>query len=146
MLSNTSQYALRAIIYLGEREGQGPVRVDEVAESLDVPRNYLSKILHALVKEGVLKSLRGPRGGFELARPARDITLLEVVSPFDDIEARRTCLLGRRECSDARPCAIHTLWRQTATEVASFFRDTRLRDVVENADRLGGILGADSRA
>lgn len=141
MLSNTAQYALRAMIYLGEREGEGPIRVDQVAEALDVPRNYLSKILHTLVKEGVLRSLRGPRGGFALARPSEEVTLYDVVGPFDDIEARRTCLLGRRECSDAHPCAIHAHWRQVATEVAAFFRETPLADVVRSAERLGGVLG-----
>lgn len=141
MLSNTSEYALRAVIYLGERQGEGTIRVDEIAEALDVPRNYLSKILHALVKQDVLRSTRGPHGGFQLARPAAEISLFDVVSPFDDIEARRVCLLGRRECSDENPCAIHSHWRGVATRVAAFFRDTTLAQVVESAGELGGVLG-----
>lgn len=136
MLSNTAQYALRAMIYLGSLEGEGPVRVDDIAGRLDVPRNYLSKILHTLVKERVLRSLRGPRGGFALSRRAADLTLFEIVAPFDDIEARRTCLLGRKECSDANPCAIHGHWKEVATQVAGFFRDTTLADVVEDAVKL----------
>ena len=142
MLSNTSEYALRAVIYLGEREGDGTIRVDEVAEALDVPKNYLSKILHSLVKQKVLRSLRGPRGGFELARPATEVTLYDVVSPFDDIEARRTCLLGRKECSDTNPCAIHGHWREVATRVATFFRETTVAEVVSSAEELGGVLGS----
>lgn len=141
MLSHTAQYALRAMIYLGEREGEGPVRVDEISEALDVPRNYLSKILYALVKHGTLKSLRGPHGGFSLARPAAELTLLEVVSVFDDIEARRTCLLGKKECSDVNPCAVHAQWKATATEVAKFYRETTLRSTVEEARRLGTVTG-----
>lgn len=141
MLSNTSEYALRAVIYLGERAEAGTIRVDEVSEALDVPKNYLSKILHALVKQRVLRSVRGPRGGFQLARPATEITLFDIVSPFDDIEARRTCLLGRRECSDANPCAIHQHWREVATQMAAFFRETTLATVVESAEELGGVLG-----
>jgi Rrf2 family protein len=134
LLSNTAQYALRAMIYLGQRDGTGPIRVDEIAERLDVPRNYLSKILHALVKRGILRSLRGPHGGFALARPADDITLYHVVEPFDDIEARRTCLLGRKECSDVNPCVVHEHWKNTATHVARFFRETSLARVVQDAD------------
>ena len=141
MLSQTAQYAMRAMIYLGEREGRGPVRVDEVAEALDVPRNYLSKILHALVKRGLLSSMRGPRGGFYLARQADGVTLLEVVEPFDDIEARRTCLLGKKECSDRRPCAVHAQWKATATEVARFYRETTLGAAVREAERLGTVTG-----
>ena len=141
MLSQTAQYALRAMIYLGEREGAGPIRVDEAAEALDVPRNYLSKILHALVKRGILRSLRGPRGGFYLARDPDEVTLLDVVTAFDDIEARRTCLLGKKECSDRQPCAVHQQWKATATEVARFYRETTLRSAVEEAHRLGSVTG-----
>jgi Rrf2 family transcriptional regulator, iron-sulfur cluster assembly transcription factor len=139
VLSNTAQYALRAMIYLGGREGEGPIRVEDIAEQLDVPRNYLSKILHTLVKERVLRSLRGPHGGFALALPAADVSLFAVVSPFDDIEARRTCLLGRRECSDVNPCAIHGHWKEVATQVADFFRETTLADVVEDGKRLDPV-------
>lgn len=134
MLSNTAQYALRAMIHLGQREGEGPIRVDDIAEQLDVPRNYLSKILHALVREGVVKSLRGPRGGFALARPAASVKLYDVVAPFDDIEARRVCLLGRQECSDINPCVIHEHWKATASQVATFFRETSLAQVVEGTE------------
>jgi Rrf2 family protein len=134
VLSNTAQYALRAMIHLGQREGQGPIRVDDIAEQLDVPRNYLSKILHALVREGVVKSLRGPRGGFALARPAASVKLYDVVAPFDDIEARRVCLLGRQECSDINPCVIHEHWKATASQVATFFRETSLAEVAEGTE------------
>jgi Rrf2 family transcriptional regulator, iron-sulfur cluster assembly transcription factor len=134
VLSNTAQYALRAMIYLGQHEGEGPIRVDEIAERLDVPRNYLSKILHALVKSGVLRSLRGPRGGFALSKPSGSVSLYEVVAPFDDIEARRVCLLGRKECSDINPCVIHDHWKATATHVAKFFRETSLAEVVRDAE------------
>ncbi len=146
MLSNTAEYALRAMIYLGEREGGERVRVEEISDALDVPRNYLSKILHALVKEGVLRSVRGPRGGFELAVPAATVSLYDVVQPFQDIEARQTCLLGRKECSDRNPCSVHHRWRDTATHVAAFFRETKLADVVEDATRLGGVMGRGSAA
>jgi Rrf2 family transcriptional regulator, iron-sulfur cluster assembly transcription factor len=134
VLSNTAQYALRAMIYLGQHEGEGPIRVDEIADQLSVPRNYLSKILHALVKARVLRSLRGPHGGFDLARPADSVLLYDVVAQFDDIEARRTCLLGRQECSDIHPCIIHEHWKTTATHVAHFFRETTLAEVVRGAE------------
>jgi Rrf2 family transcriptional regulator, iron-sulfur cluster assembly transcription factor len=142
MLSNTGEYALRAVLYLAEREGSGPVRVDDIAADLAVPRNYLSKILHALVKRGILHSLRGPKGGFELALPSSLVTLYDAVEPFEDIE-RRMCLLGRSECSDEAPCAVHGRWKGVATEVALFFRETTLSDVVAGGARskVGAILG-----
>ena len=68
MLSRTSQYALRAILYLADQPVERSVRAIDVAENLDVPANYLSKILHTLARSGLLISERGPRGGFRLAR------------------------------------------------------------------------------
>lgn len=141
MLSSTGAYALRAMIHLACHEGEGPVRVDDVAAALDVPRNYLSKVMHTLVKDGVLRSSRGPAGGFELAVPAAELTLSRVLEPFDRIDGRRSCLLGQGECDEANPCALHTRWKGVAGEVASFFRDTVLEDVVKDTERMEVILG-----
>lgn len=130
ILSNTGEYALRAVIYLAEREGDGPVRVEDVATALGVPRNYLSKILHTLVKRGLLSSLRGPKGGFQLAIASEAVSLFEVVAAFDDIDARRACLLGRHACAEGDLCLVHERWAGAATEVTEFFRDTMVGDVV----------------
>ena len=67
ILSKSAKYALRATLCLAECEGERPMPVDEIAERLDVPRNYLSKILHILARTGTLDSTRGPGGGFRLA-------------------------------------------------------------------------------
>ena len=141
MLSNTGTYALRAVIYLAAREGEGPVRVDDVSAALDVPRNYLSKVLHTLVKDGALKSLRGPHGGFQLAVPASQLTLSRVLSPFEEVDGPRSCLLGEGDCDETNPCALHTRWSGVATEVAAFFRETVLEDVVKDSERMNVLLG-----
>ncbi len=141
MLSNTGAYALRAVIYLARHEGEGPVRVDDVAAALEVPRNYLSKVLHALVKDGALGSHRGPAGGYQLAVPASQLTLERVLAPFDAIDGRRSCLLRDGECDEANPCALHDRWAGVATGVAAFFRDTVLEDVVRDAEQVEAILG-----
>ena len=140
MLTNTGAYALRAMIYLAARAGDGPVRVDDVSTALDVPRNYLSKVLHALVKDGALSSLRGPHGGFELAVPASELTLSRVLAPFEELGEGRRCLLGTGDCDAGNPCALHGRWSEVATEVASFFRDTVLEDVVEDSERVAALL------
>ena len=131
MLSDTAEYALRAALYLAEREGDGPVRVSDIAARTRVPRNYLSKTLHVLAREGVLRSLRGPHGGFTLARPAAETMVLDVIAPFDDVGGRRRCVLGRSACSDARPCAAHERWRPVADRIRDFFGGTSLASLLE---------------
>lgn len=133
MLSQTAEYALRAVLYLARRAGDGPVRVDEVASALSVPRNYLSKILHVLARGGVLSSTRGPHGGFELAVPAESLLLADVVGAFDDLESRGVCLLGRASCSDRSPCGAHHRWKEVSEVVGSFFRDTTVAELFEEA-------------
>lgn len=145
MLTNTGIYALRAMIYLAAREGEGPVRVDDVSAALDVPRNYLSKVLNALANEGMLNSLRGPHGGFRLAVPASELTLAAVLEPFEEIDEARSCLLGQGECDEANPCALHGRWSGVATEVAAFFRGTVLGDVVGDSEQMEVILGQGAR-
>jgi Rrf2 family protein len=132
VLSQTAVYALRAALCLAEREPHERLRVDDIAAELGVPRNYLSKILHVLARDGVLQSSRGPGGGFALARPASELTLDEIVQRFDGFPAESGCLLGRAECSEADPCAAHEEWKHVARAVRDFFRDTSLADFSRN--------------
>ena len=137
MLSGTAEYALRAVVCLARQPEQKPVRASDLASSVDVPRNYLGKILHDLVRAGILKSTRGKHGGFQLALPPDELPLLRVVSLYDEIGDQRRCLLGRPECSDRDPCPVHSRWKACADEVARFFRDTTVGDVLD-----GGRLGS----
>jgi Rrf2 family protein len=128
MLSQTAEYALRAAIRLASRPDADPVRVEDLAAELDLPRNYLSKILHTLARKEVLESVKGPGGGFRLAGPPAELTLFEVVSQFDDLSPGRTCVLGRPCCSDTDPCPVHERWFPVSERIAQFFRETTLAD------------------
>ena len=136
VLSQTAEYALRAVLRLAVRD-QGEERsrasVRDLAHGLEIPQNYLSKILNQLVRAGVLVSSRGKHGGFQLARPASALTLLEVITPFDRPDQRKQCLLGQSTCSDETPCAAHWRWRALGEEVADFFRDTTVAELLRGA-------------
>ena len=84
MVSRTSQHALRAVLYLARRWSEGPVPVDTIAAALGAPRNYLSKTLHQLAKQGLVHGTRGPHGGFVLAVPASELSVAQVVASFED--------------------------------------------------------------
>jgi Rrf2 family protein len=137
ILSQTAEYALRAVLYIAQQAGEGPVRVAETSRALSLPQNYLSKTLHTLARVGVLASSRGPAGGFRLARPAGRISLAEIVSAFDRLDGRSRCLLGRPECSDANACAAHAHWKKTAEQLRRFFRTTSIADLMSAGPRRG---------
>ncbi len=130
MLSGTAQYALRAVMHLARAKGSKSLKVSELADATGVPRNYLGKILHELVRGGVLRSTRGKHGGFRLAVNPSDLPLLRVVSLFDALDGERQCLVGRPECSDRDPCPVHHRWKVASEHIAQFFRETTVADVI----------------
>lgn len=132
MLSQTAEYALRTVLYLGALQQDTPSRVSAIAAALGIPRNYLSKTLHLLARAGVLTSSRGKHGGFRLTKPPSKITLAEVVAPFHGPTGTRTCLLGRVACSDSDPCPAHGKWKAVSNEVSTFFRETMVSDLLES--------------
>jgi Rrf2 family iron-sulfur cluster assembly transcriptional regulator len=134
ILSQTAIYAIRATLCLADHDPAERVTVDDIAGRLDVPRNYLSKILHVLGRAGILSSTRGPGGGFQLARPPSEVLLFEVVEHFDQLEDKPSCLLGRPECSDRNPCSAHERWRCVSKAVIEFFHCTSIADL--SADRV----------
>jgi Rrf2 family protein len=135
VLSQTAEYALRAVLALADESQGQPLGAAHLANVLGIPQNYLSKTLHQLARAGVLESNRGKLGGFRLAREASRITLLEVVSPFDDVSSRRACLLGRPVCSDQSACAAHARWKDVSERTATFFRETTLADLAKGVKR-----------
>jgi Rrf2 family protein len=133
-LSSTARQALHAVLCVAVFDDNGPVRVEEIAAATGGPRNYLSKTLHALARAGVLRSTRGPTGGFQLAESPDAIPLERVIAPFDAVGERR-CLMGLPSCSDAHPCAIHDRWSSVATVVEKFFRETTVAGLLSGNPR-----------
>lgn len=128
MLSQTVEYALRAAIHLA-RQPLEAARVNEVAEAIDAPPNYLAKILGQLARAGILESARGPTGGFRLAARTEDVHLSDIVAAFEKTEERR-CLLGNGLCGQNPSCTVHTRWAPIAKSMDGFFADTTLADLL----------------
>jgi Rrf2 family protein len=131
MLNQTAEYALRAVVTIAEQPDGRPIGAGKLASNLGIPQNYLSKTLHLLARAGVLDSTRGKFGGFQLARPAAKISLLDIVTQFDEILGRQACLMGRAVCSDHSPCAAHARWKTVGEKMANFFRETTVADLMQ---------------
>ena len=140
-ISSTAQQAIHALLCVAAFEDEGPVRVDEIAAAIGCPRNYLSKTLHVLARDGVLRSTRGPKGGFQLAAPAKEITLAQVIAPFE-AAGRRRCLMGQPKCGDARPCAMHHRWNRVVSTVESFFTHATVASLLEGNPRAANSVRA----
>lgn len=133
-LPQTAIYALRAVHRIAAEPDGVPVSTTAIAASLKLPRNYLSKTLHQLVRAGVLQSSRGPGGGFRLVAPPTAITLADVVRPFLSHDGK-ACILGRGSCNDRAPCAAHQSWKPAKSEMLAFFSGTTIDALIESDRR-----------
>ncbi len=128
MLSQTVEYALRAMMYLGSLDGTA-VNSQTIAAQTRVPPGYLSKVMRDLVVAGLVSSFRGPNGGFVLARPPERITILDVVSAVDPIVRIRECPVGNPLHKTL--CSLHQRLDDALAAIERTFRETTLAEMLE---------------
>jgi len=111
MISPTCQYAIRALVFLGRAKNDSPVLARDIAEAEEIPHPFLSKILQTLAQHGLVRSQKGPGGGFTLGRPAGQITTRDIITAIDGVpRPDKLCLLGRSECNSMVACSLHDSW------------------------------------
>jgi len=127
MLSTTSQYALRALCHLARQSG-GAVLGRDLARSVEIPANYLSKLMLTLRNAGLVDTSRGSNGGYRLRKSADEIYLIDIVELFEDISrVDPPCFLGRaRACSETTPCTAHAALRGLLAAYLNFLVSTPL--------------------
>jgi Rrf2 family iron-sulfur cluster assembly transcriptional regulator len=108
VFSKSFGYALRGILYVAiMNRKKKRVRLDEIAETLNIPRHFLGKIMKRLVKYGVLDSVKGPYGGFSLNPSTMDTPLIRLVEITGEMEKYKMCALGMKQCNGDQPCPLH---------------------------------------
>ncbi|MDO6391005.1 Rrf2 family transcriptional regulator [Pontibacter sp. BT731] len=133
MLSKTTEYALRSIVYIAMADEEGKrVGIKEIANELELPTHFIGKILQDMVRKGVIASIKGPHGGFFLHRPASEISLLEVISIIDGLEAFRKCGMGMKQCSDIHPCPLHDEIKVYRNHLLQVFREKTIKSLVDD--------------
>jgi len=137
VLSRSSEYAVRALAYLGTRKGRPFMLGREIADDLGMPPPFLSKVLQILTAAGILQSKRGRGGGFRLRRDPGSVTIFEIIEPFDHLGDRKSCLLGRKHCGDNDACPLHYAWTKTRNALLAALRKTTLADVEKSAGKGG---------
>jgi len=129
MISKTGIYGIRAMLALAKLPEGEHAGVPRIAELVDVPPSYLSKLLQILARSGLVKSQRGLGGGFRLARDPQSISLYDIVEPLEQIERWTGCFLGNPVCSDAHPCALHSRWKEVQQSYLSMMRRSTLSEL-----------------
>jgi Rrf2 family protein len=127
MISQTAEYALRAIVYLADQEG--PRTTAQIAETTKVPAGYLAKVMQSLSRAGLVKSQRGLNGGFTLARDPQELSILTVVNGVDPIQRFPECPLGIAS-HGRRLCPLHYRLDQAAAMVEKAFGETMVAELL----------------
>jgi len=130
MLSNTSKYAIRALIYLElysspeKKEG-----IKRIAGELGIPSPFLGKILQVLVKHQLLDSAKGPHGGFYLKKPAVDITIMEVIDMMEGEGFFDSCVIRTTPCDANHPCSLHHKLGPLKGKIKTLFSTETIADL-----------------
>lgn len=128
MLSHTVEYALRAMGHLAMLDGE-PATSQSIASRTSIPQGYLSKIMRDLVCADLVRSFRGRRGGFVLARPAARITILDIVNAVDPIRRIDCC---SKDSTQGMCCPIHRCIDEAMSLIESRFRGATLVSILES--------------
>ena len=129
IFSNATEYAIRGLSELAARGVAGPVMLDDLVVGTDLPRDFLAKIFQKLVRAGILKSAKGRGGGFTLAKPQHDVTLIDIVESIEGPQLLDACVVGLDKCTDQMPCSQHDLYKPIRQRLKDYLRTTTLADL-----------------
>ena len=124
MFSNSSKYAIKAVLYLALNSNEeNKIMVKDIAEPINVPQAYIAKLLQELSRQNVISSTRGPKGGFYLSDKDRMQPLRKIINVIDGETRISSCLLSLESCNNEKPCPLHKM---------AFPLRTKLLDSLEN--------------
>ncbi len=132
MISQTAEYALRAVVCLAMRPGQS-MTTQDIAGTTRVPVGYLAKVMQALRRAGLVHSQRGQRGGFILAKAPDQLTLLEVINAVDRVQRITACPLGIQSHGTGL-CALHRRLDDSIAHVEAAFAASNLSELLAEAN------------
>lgn len=140
LYSNPCEYAIRAMTELAGSPAEKWVSVADIVDETDLPKAYLGKILKDLVGQGLLLSVRGPGGGYRLARDAAEISLLDVKHAIDGERDLTRCAVGLDPCSDETPCPLHEEFKGLRETIRDYLATTTLSAVALGARKKEALL------
>jgi Rrf2 family protein len=122
-------YGLRAVIYLAAQDPEKSCSVSEIASQQNVPRKFLEKIIRDLIRSGLVKSKRGPDGGYTLARAPQKISFRDVIEALEGPVAVNVCMDQSLSCNHLNRCAMFGVWNEVQRRIIEVFANTTLADL-----------------
>jgi Rrf2 family protein len=144
--SRSSEYAIRAFVHLAQVPDGQYAMVKNIAAEENIPTHFLAKILQQLARKGLLRSSKGPTGGFALRVPADDIRLIDIVESLDGLVEYQQCAAGLSECSDEMPCPLHDSWKALRSRIMDYLGRNTIADLAKALEQKRRLLEKSRRA
>jgi len=137
MFSKTTEYALRATIYLAQNSSEeNKIGIKEISEAIDSPLQYTAKILQLLTKEEkVVSSVRGPNGGFFISEKAKILPIRAVLEAVGEDGILTKCVLGLRYCSESNSCPMHEEYKGIRMQLVGMFSNKTIHDLASGVSK-----------
>jgi Rrf2 family iron-sulfur cluster assembly transcriptional regulator len=133
-LTTKGRFAVTAMIDVAMHNGKGPVTLAAVSERQKISLSYLEQLFGKLRRHGLVDSVRGPGGGYNLARDATDVSVADIILAVDEPIDATQCG-GKENCQDDRRCMTHELWASLNTHIFAFLRSVSLEQLVRQQDK-----------
>jgi Rrf2 family iron-sulfur cluster assembly transcriptional regulator len=144
-LTTKGRFAVTAMIDVAMHGGAGPVTLAGVSERQKISLSYLEQLFGKLRRHGLVESVRGPGGGYHLARAADAVTVADIIVAVDEPIDATKCG-GKENCQDDKRCMTHELWASLNTHIFAFLRSVTLEQLVRQQDKQAVAVLQDHRA
>ena len=132
-VSTRTRYGIRAILDLAEYSGEGPLQLRVIAQHQDISIKYLEQLMAMLRSAGFVRSIRGARGGYLLAKPANDIRLADVFRCLEGPVVTADCIESEDYCPRAADCVVKEVWAQAEQAIMNVLQSVTLQDLADRA-------------
>lgn len=126
MLSLSTKYALKALLYLAQQQRDDYMQVKALSDEAKVPGPYLSKIIKQLSAKQLVETRRGIAGGVRFPSNGRTVTFYDVCVALGDPIVSQGCFLTKHPCDSKHPCVMHPHWSRIKREVAKFLQESKI--------------------
>ena len=130
-ITRREEYGLKGLLFLAQQPRENVYLVSEISRVQKIPEKFLAKIFQRLSKVGLLRSIRGSRGGFPLRKPAGEITMLEVIEALEGPIVINRCLLRKGECGEEEGCPLYGIWEEAQESLLKVLDRTTIEDLVK---------------
>lgn len=131
MFSKSTEYALRATIYIAQKSSEEKkLGIEAISKATDTPRSFTAKILQALTRDNkIVSSVRGPNGGFYMIEKAKKLPVRSILDAMGEDEILEKCILGLNQCSEAKPCPMHAQYKSIKQQLIKLFETKTIQQL-----------------